>query len=129
MNVKPKIDLAGPAHDQDYYGWAMHQADLIEAGRVDELDREWLADEVRDLARNEYHKLETVCRVLLMHMLKWDRQPEGRSRSWVLSMSVQRIEALQQITDSRASAHASPRQSLARPPRQGARRRPRPVYH
>ena len=72
---------AEPAsYDQYVYAWSQEQARLLKAGRLDEVDAENVAEEILDVGRNEYDKLESALRVLLTHMLKWDHQPERRSR-------------------------------------------------
>ncbi len=43
------------------------------------------------MGREQFNKLESALRVLLTHMLKWDHQPEKRSRSWSLSIRDQRL--------------------------------------
>jgi hypothetical protein len=37
--------------------------------------------------------------VLLLHILKWDHQPQLRSRGWVLSIEAQRAELEDVLTD------------------------------
>ena len=66
-----------------------------EQGRLDEVDAENVAEEILDVGSNEYDKLESALRVLLMHMLKWDHQPEKRTRSWENTIAIQRRHALQ----------------------------------
>jgi len=41
---------------------------------------------------NNSTKLESALRVLLIHFLKWDHQPNLRSRNWILSIAAQRAE-------------------------------------
>ena len=41
------------------------------------------------MGAEQYDKLESALEVLLMHMLKWDHQPERRSRSWSLTIQEQ----------------------------------------
>jgi hypothetical protein len=74
----------------DFYSWLMEQAAHVRAGRWEALDRENLAEEIESLGREQFNKLETAPRVLMMHMLKWDHQPNLRSRSWVLSIEASR---------------------------------------
>ena len=38
----------------------------------------------RILGAREFNSLVSALRVLMLHMLKWDHQPERRSRSWLL---------------------------------------------
>lgn len=82
-----------PAADyaRDFYSWLMEQARLVREGRFDAPDCDNLAEEIEDLGAEQFNKLESALRVLLAHMLKWDHQPEKRSRSWALSISDQRL--------------------------------------
>ena len=42
------------------------------------------------MGSEQYDKLESALRIILLHLLKWDHQPERRSRSWTASILVQR---------------------------------------
>ncbi len=44
--IKP---CQGDLYDEDFYVWARRQAELLRAGRYDELDLEHLIEEVEDL--------------------------------------------------------------------------------
>ena len=101
MPTRPVIDeadlvpAANPArtdYDRDFYSWSLEQARLVRAGQWHAVDRENVAEEIESLGREQFNKLESALRVLLMHILKWDHQPEKRSRSWSLSIKAQRIE-------------------------------------
>lgn len=80
----------GTRHEDDLYSWVQEQVEHLRAGRVDELDLANIAEELDDVGIAQYHRLESAIRVLLIHMLKWDQQPERRSRSWVGSIVEQR---------------------------------------
>ena len=92
--------MAGPAalegeragYDRDFYSWSQEQGRLVREGRWAEVDRENVAEEIESLGREQFNKLESAFRVLLMHMLKWDHQPKKRSRSWAVSIETQRLE-------------------------------------
>jgi hypothetical protein len=77
-------------YEDDYYTWVNEQVALLRERRFAELDVENVAEELSGLAKDEFAKLESCLRVLLMHMLKWDQQPEHRTRSWVFSIREQR---------------------------------------
>ena len=82
---------AAPArYDRDLYSWAVEQAALLRAGRIAEADALNIAEELDDVGNEQYDKLESALRVILLHLLKWDYQPERRSRSWRTSILVQR---------------------------------------
>jgi len=79
-------------YDRDFYSWLMEQARLVREGRWEALDRDNLAEEIESLGREQFNKLESALRVLMLHMLKWDHQPAKRSRSWAISIRQQRLE-------------------------------------
>jgi hypothetical protein len=88
---------AGSLHERDLCAWIAEQVALLKAGRTDALDLANIAEELSDLGSEQYDKLESALEVLLMHMLKWDHQPERRSRSWLLTISEQRKRTLKQL--------------------------------
>lgn len=77
-------------YEDDFYTWTVEQVDLLREGRFAEIDARNIAEELAGVGRSEYAKLWSALRVLLMHMLKWDQQPEFRSPSWVFSIREQR---------------------------------------
>jgi hypothetical protein len=92
-NVRLAPDQApAAAYWDDFYSWLMEQAAHLRQGRWEALDRENLAEEIESLGREQFNKLEGTLRLLLMRMLEWDRQPDLRSPSWVLSIEAQRLE-------------------------------------
>jgi hypothetical protein len=48
----------------------------------------------------EYHRLESALRVVMLHLLKWDHQPDRRSRSWTLSILEHRRQVHRQLRGS-----------------------------
>jgi hypothetical protein len=87
----PAQDPAVASYDRDIYSWSLEQARLVREGRWDAVDRENVAEEIESLGRTEFAKLESALRVLLVLILKWDHQPERRSKSWIISIKDQRI--------------------------------------
>ena len=85
-------DKEPASYHGDFYTWSQEQGRLVREGRWNEVDRENVAEEIESLGREQFHKLESALRVLMMHMLKWDHQPERRSRSWAVTIDTQRIE-------------------------------------
>jgi hypothetical protein len=70
----------------DLYGWVEDQIALLKGGRLSEIDADNIAEELSDVGNEQYDKLESAIRVVLLHLLKWDHQPDHRSKSWVLSI-------------------------------------------
>ena len=77
-------------HEDDLYTWVQEQVALLKAGRLDEIDVDNIAEELGDVGKSERWRLWSILRVLVMHMLKWDQQPEQRTPSWVHSIREQR---------------------------------------
>jgi hypothetical protein len=78
-------------YQSDIYSWSQEQARLLREGPWALVDRDNVAEEIESLGRTEFNRLESALRVLLLHMLKWEHQPQKRSRSWVLSIKEQRL--------------------------------------
>jgi hypothetical protein len=85
------------AKEADLYSWALRQAELLRAGRLTEIDAAAIAEEIDDVGEEQYDKLESALRVLMLHLLKWDYQPSMRSRSWTLTIREQRRRAERQL--------------------------------
>jgi Domain of unknown function DUF29 len=83
--------------EADLYSWALRQAELLRAGRLSEIDPAGIAEEIDDVGDEQYDKLESALRVLMLHLLKWDNQPTMRSRSWTMTVREQRRRALRQL--------------------------------
>lgn len=69
-------------YEQDYYLWLEKMAHLLRTGKLDELDLENLAEEIADMGRSERRTVESNLERVLMHLLKYQYQPEKRSSSW-----------------------------------------------
>jgi hypothetical protein len=77
-------------YDRDLYSWATEQAALLRADRIADADLLNIAEELDDVGIDQYDKLETALRMILLYLLKWDHEPERRSRSWWAGIRVQR---------------------------------------
>ena len=89
----------GKLYDSDFYGWTIQQADALKRRSVNELDWENLIEEIESLGRSEARELRSHYRLLLLHLLKWQFQPTLRSRSWEATLTSQRAEAAQVLTE------------------------------
>ena len=89
------VGIAGtlPAlHDLDETAWLEAMADLAREGRGDELDLPNLAEYLADMALRDRREVESRLVVLMAQLLKWEHQPERRSRSWRCTVIEQRQE-------------------------------------
>lgn len=78
------------SYEADYYGWIEDQVALLKAGRLSEIDRENIAEEIKDVGTRQYDHLENAARALLYNLLKWDLLPDRRSPSMVLTIDAHR---------------------------------------
>ncbi|MGV3491028.1 MAG: DUF29 domain-containing protein [Devosia sp.] len=98
MNKIDVTRLAG--YDEDFSLWSAEQAALIRAGKLDRVDLENIAEEIESLGRSERHEIRNRLAVLMMHLLKWERQPGERSRSWMATIRDQRRQIERLLRDS-----------------------------
>ena len=92
-------DKERAGYDRDFYSWSQEQGRLVREGRWSEVDRDNVAEEIESLGREQFNKLESAIRVILMHILKWDHQPTKRSRSWMLSIHALRLDLDDVLSD------------------------------
>ena len=88
------------SYERDYGLWAEQMANLLAAGRFSELDIENLVEEVRDLSKRERDSLLISIRLIIHHLLKWDYQPQLRSRSWLITVQRERSNIADYLADS-----------------------------
>ncbi|MFW6295672.1 MAG: DUF29 domain-containing protein [Halothece sp.] len=78
-------------YEKDFYAWTQEQANLLRTGKLHQIDWQNIAEELEDMGRSEKRQLESRLEVLIMHLLKWQFQPNLRSRSWELTIKEQRL--------------------------------------
>ena len=83
--------LADHDYDHDFYAWTQAQSQLLRTGQLQLIDIQHLAEEIEDMGRAERRELASRLEILLMHLLKWEFQPNKRSRSWQLTIKEQRL--------------------------------------
>ncbi|MGK7944186.1 MAG: DUF29 domain-containing protein [Microcystaceae cyanobacterium] len=89
-----------PLYESDYGLWAETMANLLETGQFSQLDIKNLVEEVRDLSKRERDKLLSSIRLILHHLLKWDYQPQKRSKSWMITIERERNNISDYLEDS-----------------------------
>ena len=86
-------------YEQDFYAWANEQAALLRSGQLTDADLENIAEEIESMGRSEKRELVNRLAVLLLHLLKWQTQPERRGRSWKATITVQRQALTRHLKD------------------------------
>ncbi|MBF0338846.1 MAG: DUF29 domain-containing protein [Nitrospirae bacterium] len=109
MDTLTQVDndtLASRAlYEVDFYQWAFHNADLLRQGRFAEIDLENIIEELESMARRDRRELLSRLKVLIMHLLKWQYQPNRRSDSWRTTIGNQRDEIEHLLEDSPSLQH------------------------
>ena len=88
----PTAEHDSQLYDTDFYSWTQRTAALLRARRFDEVDVEHAAEEIEDMGKRDLKELNSRLQVVLMHLLKWQLQPERRSGSWQSTIVAQRLE-------------------------------------
>lgn len=91
---------SSPAYEADFYAWTQQQAKFLQEEKWSCLDIPNLVEEIESLGRQERRELKNCLGVLLGHLLKWEFQPESRSRSWLATIREQRSQVLQLLSES-----------------------------
>lgn len=91
--------MRSPLYETDFYAWTIEQSALLKAGQLTTLDYLNLAEEIEALGKQQRRELRTRLGILIGHLLKWDFQPEKRSKSWQATIREQRREILFLLKD------------------------------
>jgi hypothetical protein len=77
---------------EDETAWLEAMAELVRRGDLPSLDLENLAEYLSDMAKRDRREVKSRLIVLLVHLLKWEFQPEKRTRGWRTTVLTQRQE-------------------------------------
>ncbi len=92
-------------YETDFYQWALHNAGLLKQGKLADIDIENVAEELESMSRSEKKELRNRLAILMMHLLKWQYQPQHRSMSWKLTINTQRADIELVLEDSPSLKH------------------------
>jgi hypothetical protein len=94
----PMPTRAAARYEDDFYSWTLEQAAALHraaSSRVnlpEPLDLANLAEEIESLGAFELREPYSRYLALLMHLLRWQHQPERRTPSWRATIRTQRHE-------------------------------------
>lgn len=95
-----ELQMLQSLYDQDFYAWVEQTAELLKSGKWETLDLENLIEEVVDLGKSQQRALQSALRLVLSHLLKWKYQPEKRSNSWQITITRERLNLDELLTES-----------------------------
>jgi hypothetical protein len=84
----------------DFNSWLDRTAQLLREQRWHEIDVAHLIEEIEDLGKSERRGIVSQLTRLLLHLLKWQYQPQRRSDSWLDSITDARTQIELAIEDS-----------------------------
>ena len=91
--------MPNSTYDLDFYAWANEQAALLRAGKLASADIDNIAEEIESMGRSEKRELISCLDILLLHLLKWQFQPDSRVKSWRFSIEEQRDKISDHLQD------------------------------
>lgn len=95
----PFLDVS-QTYEIDYAAWTFDQAERLRRLTPDLADAELIAEEIESLGRSERREVDSRLEILLLHLLKWQLQPERRSRSWRLTIEEARERLQERLMES-----------------------------
>jgi Domain of unknown function DUF29 len=84
----------------DFNMWIDQTTQLLQEQRWQEIDVVHLIEEIKDLGKSERRAIASQLIRLLLHLLKWQYQPQRRSDSWLDSITDARTQIELAIADS-----------------------------
>ena len=75
-------------YETDFYLWTQQQAALLRQGEFNRIDLDLanIAEEIESMGKRDRRSISSYFQNVLMHLLKWQYQPERRGTSWRLSI-------------------------------------------
>ncbi|HIK33351.1 MAG TPA: DUF29 domain-containing protein [Oscillatoriales cyanobacterium M59_W2019_021] len=87
-------------YEKDYLQWLETTIEKLRDRDYTHIDWEHLIEEIEDMGKSERRSLESNLIVVLLHLLKWQYQPESRSGSWEGSILEHRRSIRKALKDS-----------------------------
>ena len=97
--IANQTETLSELYEKDETAWLDAMAELATHGRAESLDLVNLAEFLESMANRDRRESSSRLLLLLMHLLKWEYQPEARTGSWRRTISEQRRQ-LREICES-----------------------------
>jgi hypothetical protein len=86
-------------YEADFYAWTQEQAMLLRNQQWHQIDLPNLIEEIESLGKQQRQELRNRLSVLIEHLLKWQYQPQHRSRSRLATLRIQRLDITDLLED------------------------------
>lgn len=87
-------------YERDFFAWTQQQAEKLRARSHNDIDWEIVAEEIESLGRSDRREIRSRIGVILLHLLKWEFQPERRKSGWLLTLAEQREQVTRLLAES-----------------------------
>lgn len=87
-------------YETDYLQWIEKTVEKLQNQDYANVDWENLIEEIADMGKSERRSLKSNFIVILVHLLKWQFQPEKQSGSWEASIIEHRRRVKEALDDS-----------------------------
>jgi hypothetical protein len=91
--------LSPSLYESDFYAWTVKQAALLRSRQWAQVDLSNLIEEIESLGKQQRQELRNRLSILIGHLLKWEYQTQHRSRSWLATLRIQRLDILELLAD------------------------------
>lgn len=86
-------------YDTDILLWSEKQVSLLQSKKFNQLDLENIIEEIESLGKSERDSFLSSIRLIIQHLLKWEYQPELRSKSWKDTIDRERLNLIDYLED------------------------------
>jgi Domain of unknown function DUF29 len=98
--TNPKITIPiSSLYTTDFYAWTQEQVSLLRNHQWSQIDLQNLIEEVESLGKQQRQELRNRLSILIGHLLKWQFQPQHRSRSWLATLRIQRLDTIELLEE------------------------------
>src|SRR5918998_3947665 len=104
---EPRFSRA-TVYDRDFYKWCLDEVEKLRERRLSELDASNLIEELESMGKEQRHALRSSYRLVILHLLKWQFQPERRTRSWRSTITRERVNIADREQDSKTLRDQAP---------------------
>ncbi len=100
MLAQSQSPLTTSLYDRDYALWLEMTIEQLRLQNFDQVDWKNVLDEFESMSKRDRRSIKSNLVILLLHLLKWEFQPEMRSGSWKGSIREHRRRIQQILQDS-----------------------------
>ncbi|MFK0730576.1 MAG: DUF29 domain-containing protein [Gloeotrichia echinulata GP01] len=86
-------------YETDFWAWTQEQVSLLRDQQWSQVDLENLIEEIESLGKQQRQELRNRLSILIGHLLKWEYQSQNRSRSWLATLRIQRLDTTELLQE------------------------------